>query len=74
MDNFKIEKGVPVPEKINIRGVLSGVLRNMKIGDSILVPLRRHSGIGVLAERAWGKKSYRMHVESNTHFRPWRVR
>ncbi|WP_066556914.1 hypothetical protein [Croceicoccus bisphenolivorans] len=35
---FEIEKGVPLPEKGNVRTGVANALRQMEVGDSFVIP------------------------------------
>lgn len=69
MNNFKIENGVPMPDRYN-RGSIASLLRSMEVGDSCVIP-RRSSNLHSCAKRVGMKVATRK--VSETEVRIWRT-
>lgn len=69
---FKIEKGVPRPPVRAIPRNYINTLRKMKVDDSVVLPIKRHS-LGQICLRAWGPDSYVSRSVKNG-IRVWRIK
>ena len=71
MSEFKIEKGVPLPD-IKLPRKWANLLKQMVIGDSVLVGTRNDTTAFHMAAKALNMKSVARAVEGG--FRVWRVK
>lgn len=70
MNEVKIEKNVPMPAPYSRSG-LTGTLREMEIGDSIVIPRIRQTNVSTAANTLRRKYSTRK-IDDQT-IRVWRV-
>ena len=70
---YTIDKGVPVPERINhVKGVWAPVLAAMEVGDSVVVASRKESDRLLSAIRNAGFKNCVRKQDDGT-FRVWKL-
>ena len=69
---YQIEKGVPLPAPRKKREEgLTATMRNMEVGDSILVPQSRRSNV-YMVQKALGHK-YTVRQVDKSQVRIWRI-
>jgi hypothetical protein len=68
--NVTIEKNIPIPARSR-RGGLAEVVRQMQVGDSIVIPVAQRNGMGPLALRLGIKVATRK--EAVGQVRVWRT-
>lgn len=49
MDEYKIEHGVPIPSPYRAKVGYALVVRKMKLGDSVFLPLNKYAGFRIAA-------------------------
>ena len=57
---FKIDKGIPIPQKSRVRGLYEKTLSAMEVGDSVLFPWHTKDGKYVLS-----KKNQKISAQAN---------
>ena len=69
--HLKIEKGIPVPEGHGNHRGYAQVLRAMKEGESVLLPVKSYAGAWQHACKAMGKGNFIVRADGKG-FRVWR--
>lgn len=71
MNEFKIEKGIPIPPRNRLAIGVAPTLRAMKVGDSVVLPKSTSTYICHSAKDAGIKVTQRR--ISDTEIRVWRI-
>ena len=71
---LKIEKNIPIPtdRRGGGRGY-SAALSKMKIGESVVLPVKSYSGAWQHAARVIGSGKFTVHTNDGGGFRVWRT-
>lgn len=68
----KIEKGVPLPEERNYTKRFFNIVKDMEVGDSVVVPVNESVSLRMAGYRQGFKMTFRR--ISETEFRAWRTK
>jgi hypothetical protein len=70
---YQIEKGTPVPSRNSHSGKLMMALKQMEVGDSMIVPLKVRTFVYTQANRQLGFKLKYRRIDDSTG-RLWRIK
>ena len=71
---LKIEKGVPAPTSQQGGGKgYQAVLITMKIGDSVVLPVKSHSNAWSIAAVGLGRGKFKVRRETTGGYRVWKT-
>lgn len=73
MDELKIEKGIPVPDRGRRKGFYAEMFRKMVPGDSVLLPRAKKQNIYGWVQQYWGSSACAVRVEEGG-VRVWRTK
>ena len=72
---LKIEHGIAIPTTTaKPVETMSGVLRKMKVGDSLRIPRSKYSSFSSLGAQIFGKGNYTMRTVGRKSARVWRTK
>jgi len=71
---FKIEKGIPLPASSGTEKGYAQTFKQMKPGDSVLLPIETRNHISGQAKRIFGNGNWASRKIDEKHVRVWRTK